>query len=271
MAEIKWVKLHTNMFQNSKLKHLRSLPEGDKLALIWIMLLATAGRCNANGWVFLTENIPYTPKMLAKEFDCRPSTVAAALHAFEDMDMIMIDGGFIHVQNWLDYQNADRLEELRAKDRERKRKQREKEKSAVECPRTSVESPQTEEEEEEEEEGEEDFHSFVHSPKTAEERLIEKKVAEAGFEGKDAEQYREELRENIRLKYLGGTLGQGVVLISGEQFDDLCRRLSLDEIEKYFAIVVECEQNGKRFKRKSHYQAILDMAARDRMVEGDET
>ena len=80
MAEIKWVKLHTNMFQNSKLKHLRSLPEGDKLALIWIMLLATAGRCNANGWVFLTENIPYTPKMLAKEFDCRPSTVAAALH-----------------------------------------------------------------------------------------------------------------------------------------------------------------------------------------------
>jgi predicted phage replisome organizer len=269
MAEIKWVKLHTNMFQNSKLKHLRSLPEGDKLALIWIMLLATAGRCNANGWVFLTENIPYTPKMLAKEFDCRPSTVAAALHAFEDMDMIMIDGGFIHVQNWLDYQNVEGMDKLREQARVRKQRQRKKDEVSRDCHVTVTECHATEEEEEEE--GEEDFHSFVHSPKTAEERLIEKKVAEAGFEGKDAEQYREELRENIRLKYLGGTLGQGVVLISGEQFDDLCRRLSLDEIEKYFAIVVECEQNGKRFKRKSHYQAILDMAARDRMVEGDET
>ena len=269
MAEIKWVKLHTNMFQNSKLKHLRSLPEGDKLALIWIMLLTTAGRCNANGWVFLTENIPYTPKMLAKEFDCRPSTVAAALHAFEDMDMIMIDGGFIHVQNWLDYQNVEGMDKLREQARVRKQRQRKKDDVSRDCHVTVTECHATEEEEEEE--GEEDFHSFVHSPKTAEERLIEKKVAEAGFEGKDAEQYREELRENIRLKYLGGTLGQGVVLISGEQFDDLCRRLSLDEIEKYFAIVVECEQNGKRFKRKSHYQAILDMAARDRMVEGDET
>jgi predicted phage replisome organizer len=269
MAEIKWVKLHTNMFQNSKLKHLRSLPEGDKLALIWIMLLATAGRCNANGWVFLTENIPYTPKMLAKEFDCRPSTVAAALHAFEDMDMIMIDGGFIHVQNWLDYQNVEGMDKLREQARVRKQRQRKKDEVSRDCHVTVTECHATEEEEEEE--GEEDFHSFVHSPKTAEERLIEKKVAEAGFEGKDAEQYREELRENIRLKYLGGTLGQGVVLISGEQFDDLCRRLSLDEIEKYFAIVVECEQNRKRFKRKSHYQAILDMAARDRMVEGDET
>ena len=266
MAEIKWVKLHTNIFQNSKLKHLRSLPEGDKLALIWIMLLANAGRCNANGWVFLTENIPYTPKMLAKEFDFRPSTVTAALNAFEDMDMIMIDGGFIHIRNWSDYQNVEGIDKLREQARVRKQRQRKKDEVSRDCHVTVTECHATEEEEE----GEEDFHSFVHSPKTAEERLIEKKVAEAGFEGEEAEQYREELRENIRLKYLGGTLGQGVILISGEQFDDLCRRLSLDEIEKYFAIVVECEQNGKRFKRKSHYQAILDMAARDRMVEGDE-
>ena len=133
MAEIKWVKLHTNMFQNSKLKHLRSLPEGDKLALIWIMLLTTAGRCNANGWVFLTENIPYTPKMLAKEFDCRPSTVAAALHAFEDMDMIMIDGGFIHVQNWLDYQNVEGMDKLREQARVRKQRQRKKDDVSRDC------------------------------------------------------------------------------------------------------------------------------------------
>ena len=63
-----------------------------------------------------------------------------------------------------------------------------------------------------------------------------------------------------------GSLGQGVVLMSDEQFGDLCDKLTLDELDKYFSIVVDCEKNGKRYKRKSHYQAILDMAAKDRKV-----
>ena len=66
---------------------------------------------------------------------------------------------------------------------------------------------------------------------------------------------------------MGGTLGQDLILMSAEQFDDLCGRLSLDEIEKYFAIVAECERSGKRYKRKSHYQAILDMASNDRRID----
>ena len=70
----------------------------------------------------------------------------------------------------------------------------------------------------------------------------------------------------MRLKYIGGTLGQGVVLMSDEQFGDLCDKLSLDELEKYMGIIVDCERNGKRYKKKSHYQAILEMAAKDRKV-----
>ena len=41
---------------------------------------------------------------------------------------------------------------------------------------------------------------------------------------------------------------------------------TIDELDKYCDIVVECEKNGKRYKRKSHYQAILDMANKDRRV-----
>ena len=98
------------------------------------------------------------------------------------------------------------------------------------------------------------------------ENYIETKIAEAGFEGKDADSYREQLKEDIKLSYLGGTLGQGIILMSNEQFSDLCDKLSLDEIEKYFDIVVECERKGKRYKKKSHYQAILDMAMKDRRI-----
>ena len=55
MAEVKWVKLTTDMFDNRKIKHLRKLPDGNNIVLIWVMLLTMAGRCNAGGMIFLTE------------------------------------------------------------------------------------------------------------------------------------------------------------------------------------------------------------------------
>jgi hypothetical protein len=76
------------------------------------------------------------------------------------------------------------------------------------------------------------------------------------------------MREEAKLKLLGGSLGQNVVLLSDEQFDDLCDNLSLDELHKYISIVAKCELSGKKFKKKSHYQAILDMVAKDRKVKG---
>ena len=101
------------------------------------------------------------------------------------------------------------------------------------------------------------------------ERYIQKKVEESELEGADAEKYKEEVKEGLKLKYMGGTLGQNILLISDEQFDDLCDRMSIDELHKYIDIVVECEKSGKRFKKKSHYQAILDMVNKDRKVKTD--
>ena len=131
---------------------------------------------------------------------------------------------------------------------------------------TSQRCQDIEEEIEEEKEKEEEYHSFNHSVASEEEAFIQKRIEEEGFEGEDAEDYKKQLREDLKLKYMGGTLGQGVVFISNEQFGDLCTKLTLDEIHKYMDIIVECEKNGKRYKKKSHYQAILDMAAKDRRI-----
>ena len=242
MPEVKWVKLTTDMFDNRKIKHLRRLPEGNNIVLIWVMLLTMAGRCNSGGMIFLTENIPYTPKMLADELDFEENTVVLALKSLEQLDMIVTDNGVFAIAGWEEYQNADKLAELRAKDRERKRLKRAQAKALLEESKDvhgqSTDSPHIEEEEEIEKEKEEEFHSFIPS----------------------------EDKERARLEYLGGTLGQGVVLISAEQFDDLCDKLSLDELHKYIRIVAECEKNGQNFKKKTHYQAILDMVAKDRKV-----
>lgn len=131
MAEVKWIKITTDMFDNHKIKHLRKLPDGNNIVLIWVMLLTMAGRCNSNGMVFLTQNIPYTPKMLADELDFEENTVKLALQSLEQLEMIVMDNGFFTIPGWEEHQNAEALEKIREQNRIRKQKQREKQK--IEC------------------------------------------------------------------------------------------------------------------------------------------
>ena len=89
---------------------------------------------------------------------------------------------------------------------------------------------------------------------------------EANLTENEGELSPEEQKRRLQQTYLGGDLGEGLVLISMEQFDALCEQLSHEELEKYFKIVVDCEKRGKSWKKKTHYQAILDMVDQDRRV-----
>lgn len=128
MAEVKWIKLNTDMFDNAKIKYLRTLPEGDKIVLIWVMLLAKAGKCNANGYIFLTENIPYTQDMLAAEFDFEITTIQLALTSLMRLGMINLDESNLYVTGWEEHQNIEGLEKIREQNRKRVAKYREKQK-----------------------------------------------------------------------------------------------------------------------------------------------
>ena len=122
MAEIKWIKLTTDMFDNRKIKHLRRLPDGNSIVLIWVMLLTMAGRCNAGGMIFLTENIPYTPKMLADELDFEENTVILALNALRELNMISSAGDHLSIAGWEEYQNVESLDRIREQNRARQAK-----------------------------------------------------------------------------------------------------------------------------------------------------
>ena len=126
MNEVKWIKLTTDMFDNRKIKHLRRLPEGNSIVLIWVMLLTMAGRCNAGGMIFLTENIPYTPKMLADELGFEENTVRLALDALEKLEMITVEGASLSISGWEEHQNVEGMEKIREQNRLRKQKQRQK-------------------------------------------------------------------------------------------------------------------------------------------------
>ena len=126
MASVKWIKITTDMFDNRKIKHLRRLPDGNNIVLIWIMLLTMAGRCNSGGMIFLTENIPYTTKMLADELQFEENTVKLALEALERFGMIVVREEFFAIAGWEEHQNIDGLERIREKNRIRKQRQRER-------------------------------------------------------------------------------------------------------------------------------------------------
>ena len=116
-SDVRWIKITTDMFDNRKIRHLRRLPEGNNIVLIWVMLLTMAGRCNSNGMIFLTENIPYTPKMLADELDFEENTVKLALTVLEQLDMVVMNQGFFSIAGWNEHQNVEGLEKIREQNR----------------------------------------------------------------------------------------------------------------------------------------------------------
>lgn len=128
MADVKWIRLNTDMFDNAKIKYLRTLPEGDKIVLIWVMLLAKAGKCNSNGFIFLTESIPYTSEMLAAEFDFEITTIQLALGSLSKLGMINLEEHHICITGWEEHQNIEGLDKIREQTRLRVAKYRDKQK-----------------------------------------------------------------------------------------------------------------------------------------------
>lgn len=125
MAEVKWIKLSTNMFQDEKIKLIEALPEADTILIIWVKLLVQAGKTNASGYIYLNENIPFSDEMLATIFNRPIATVRLALRTFEQFEMIEIsDNQMINISNWGKHQNVDGLEKIREQNRLRKQRER---------------------------------------------------------------------------------------------------------------------------------------------------
>ncbi|MED3574524.1 phage replisome organizer N-terminal domain-containing protein [Cytobacillus praedii] len=132
MSEVKWIRLSTQMFEDEKIRLIESMPEADTILIIWVKLLAQAGKTNATGFIYLNEKIPYTDEMLATIFNRPIATVRLALKTFETFGMIEIsDDHFINISNWEKHQNVDGLEKIREQNRLRKQREREKKRLTI--------------------------------------------------------------------------------------------------------------------------------------------
>jgi len=124
MSDVRWIKLTTDMFDDEKIDFITSLPESDAIIVIWIRLLSLAGKCNAGGYIYLTEKIPYTEDMLSHKFRKPITIIKLALNTLQKLGMIEYDDGVVFITNWVKHQNVEGLEKIRERDRERKRRER---------------------------------------------------------------------------------------------------------------------------------------------------
>ena len=133
MADVKWIKICTDIFDDEKMQLIDGLPEHDAILVIWFKLLCMAGKQNNGGVFMLNDKIAYTDEMLATIFRRPINIVRLALNTFEQFGMIEIVNNTYTIPNWEKHQNIDGLEKIREQNKLRKRKQREKEKLLPSC------------------------------------------------------------------------------------------------------------------------------------------
>ena len=235
MAEKKyyWLKLKRDFFKRHDIRIIEAMPNGKDYILFYLKMLLES--IDHDGMLRFSDAIPYDENMLSVITNTNVDVVRTALNVFSELKMIEVfDDRTIYMAE------VDKLIGSESASAERVRKHRNEQK-LLQC-NTDVTKSNIEKEKEKEQEKEIESHSFI----------------------LDAKGHPIPKEETAKREFMNGTLGKGVVFMSDDQFADLCEKLSLDELHHYFDIVANCELKGKKFTKKTHYQAILDMVAKDR-------
>lgn len=157
MGEVSWIKLKVGMFDDSKIKYIEALPERDTIITIWVKLLTLSGKYNEQGYIMLSENLPYNEEMLANEFNRPINSIRLAIQTFETLGMIEKVNGVIKVTNWEKHQSLDSKAKHKEKNKLRQQRYRERQKKLLEEKSNVTVTSHNDTEEEREEEREEEY------------------------------------------------------------------------------------------------------------------
>ena len=268
MADVKWIKMIVGMFDGMSFKKIKRAKIGgesyrDKLTAVWFELLDLAARCNHNGALVKTDGIPFTDlDDIAVQIDRDAEELELCMSFYLKERMVtIIDDNVYALANWGVYQNIDGMEKIRENKRLAQARWRAKQKalppvdSTVDSTRCDVDYA--------EEEGEErkDLDTDIENERKNESAF------DHSFDTESDDLSTEfSTAEDRKLKSFGGELGGGVVVLSQVQIDNLLEKLSLEEFNHYVGVVRDCVLSGKKYTRKTHYQAIMDMVENDRKI-----
>ena len=136
MADVKWIKITTDIFDDEKMLMIESMPSADSIIVIWFKLLTFAGKQNNDGVFLMSNRIAYTDEMLASIFRRDVNTVRLALNAFRQFGMIEIIEDVITIPNWNKHQSLDAYEKKKERDRLYQQERRNRQKALI-CGKSS--------------------------------------------------------------------------------------------------------------------------------------
>lgn len=110
MADVKWIKIVTDIFDDEKILMIEQLPDADTIIVLWFKLLCLAGKQNNRGVFLIRDSMPYTDEMFAAVFRRPINTVRLAMKTFSDFGMVEIINGVVAIPNWAKHQNIEGME-----------------------------------------------------------------------------------------------------------------------------------------------------------------
>ena len=243
-----WLKLKRDFFKRHDIRIIEEMQNGKDYVLFYLKLLLES--IDHEGSLRFSDTIPYNEQMLSVITNTNVDIVRAAMKLFLELNLIEIfDDQTIYMGE------VEKMIGSESESAERMRRLRQRQKPSLSD--GNVQKSDIEKEIEEEKESDTD---------TENERKSENSAAQSTDTDSDELSTDFSTVEDTKRKMLGGEVGKGVVMLSQEQMGDLLEKLSIEEFDYYVSVVADCILKGKQYKRKTHYQAILDMAEADRRV-----
>ena len=257
MADVKWIKITTDIFDDDKILLIESLPEADSIIVIWFKLLCLAGKQNNSGVFIMGERIAYTDKMLATIFRRKETTVQLALQTFEQFGMIELIDGIITIPNWGKHQNLDQLESKKEYMKNYMKEYREKQKqisngSKVNSKTNSKANVSS-------------ADKIREEKKRKEEKRVDVVVAVDDFDNGNETDENVDKNVDNSFEYVGGQIGKGVVLLTNAQFDALLDKYGLDTTNHYIDKLATFILKNNA-KVGNHYKTICEWIEEDMKV-----
>ena len=243
MADVKWIKLCTDVFDDEKIILIDGLPDSDGILVIWFKLLCLAGKQNNGGVFMLNDKIAYTDEMLATIFRRPLNTVRLALNTFESFGMVEIVNDAITIPNWEKHQSLNKLEQAKEKTRKRVARHREKQKQLAAGKACNVTVTQC---------------NADRKEKEKEKEKKRKDLEEDVVIGADAPDDDDDIDKKLKVF-------KDRVMLSENQLADLLDKMELEVFDEYIARLNNFI-NETNANVKNHYTTILKWYNEDRAV-----
>lgn len=124
---LSFIKLDINIMNDSKIKMIRSMPDGDKILVLWVGILCLGMKSGRPGIVEIGDGIPFTAETLSVELNIPLTTVKLGLKTFEKFKMIEVwEDSELFIVNFEKHQNLEKIRTAAEISKKSSKKYREK-------------------------------------------------------------------------------------------------------------------------------------------------